>query len=355
MIQRITQNKNISISNNEKVALVSNLYTMLEAGIPILESIDSLLEDSKGSLKKVLDTLREDVTAGKRIHYSFAKFPGVFDNVTVNIIKASEESGTLDVALKDLRDNIEKEAEFNDKIRSALIYPTVILLVFMGVLIVILTFVIPKISLVFTRLNVNLPLPTKILIAASNLILNYTWPTVVGIGITILGIVFLYKRNKKFFLNIFFSLPLISNLAKEIDLTRFSHSLYLLLNAGIPIPGALGFTQDVVAKKEVEKVIIHSKEIVLSGKKLSEGLKDQKKTIPSIMIKLIEAGEKSGSLEKSMQDISKHFEYQVEKTLARVTVLLEPIILVVTAVLIGGMMLSIIAPIYGLIGQVGAR
>lgn len=347
--------QNISISTNEKIALVSNLHTMLEAGIPILESIDSLLEDSKGSLKKVLEIVREDVSQGKRISSSFAKFPRVFDTVTVNIIKASEESGTLDVALKDLRDNITKETEFNDKIRSALIYPSVILFVFVGVLIVILTFVIPKISLVFSRLKVELPLPTRILIFISNLILNYTWPTVAGIVVFILAVIFLYKKNKKIFLNILFSLPFISTLAKEIDLTRFSHSLYLLLNSGIPISSALELTQDVVTKKEVEKAIIRSKVAVLSGKKLSEGLKDKKKTIPSIMIKLIEAGEKSGSLEKSMQDISKYFEYQVEKTLATIIVLLEPVVLVATGMLVGGMMLSIIAPIYGLIGQVGAR
>ncbi|EKD64582.1 MAG: hypothetical protein ACD_50C00342G0002 [uncultured bacterium] len=351
----MTATKNISISTNEKIAFVSNLSTMLEAGIPILDTLDSLLEDSKGNLKKVLETVREDVSSGKRISFAFGKFPKVFDNVTVNIIKASEESGTLDVVLKDLRENITKETEFNDKIKSALIYPAVILVVFLGVLIVILTFVIPKISQVFTRLKVELPLPTQILIFTSNLVLNYTLPTIiVTLGLA-LGSFFLYKKNKKFFLNVFFSLPVVANLAKEIDLTRFSHSLYLLLNAGIPIGSALELTQEVVSKKDVEKAIIHARESVSSGKKLSEGLKDKKKTIPSIMIKLIEAGEKSGSLEKSMQDISKYFEYQVGKTLAATTVLLEPVVLVLTGIVIGGMMLSIIAPIYGLVGQIGAR
>lgn len=347
--------KNISISTNDKIALVSNLSTMLDAGIPIIEAIDSLLEDSKGNIKKLLDVVRVDVSAGKRISSSFAKFPMIFDTVTINIIKASEESGTLNVVLKDLRDNITKETEFNDKIRSALIYPSVIMFVFAGVLIVILTFVIPKISLVFTRLKVDLPLPTQILIFTSNLILNYTMPTIMGLTIFIIGTLFLYKNNKKFFLNMFFSLPVVSNLAKEIDLTRFSHSLYLLLGAGIPIAGALELTQDVVTKKNIEKAIIRSRGAVLAGKKLSEGLRDKKRTIPSIMIKLIEAGEKSGTLEKSMQEISKYFEYQVGKTLVTLTVLLEPIVLVATGLLIGGMMLAIIAPIYGLIGQVGAR
>lgn len=347
--------QNVSLSSNDKIALISNLSTMLEAGIPILESIDSLLEDSKGGLKKILETLREDVTQGKRIHFSFAKFPNVFNKVTVNIIKASEESGTLDETLRDLKDIIAKENEFSDKIRSALIYPTVILVVFIGVLIVILTFVIPKISLVFTRLKVDLPLPTKIMIFVSNLLLTQTIPVIAGMILLSVIMLFLFRRYKRVFIGIFISLPVISGLAKEIDLTRFSRSLYLLLNAGIPITGALELSQDVVVKKEIEKAIIHSRDAVQSGKKLSDGLKDQKKNIPSIMIKLIEAGEKSGSLEKSMQDISVYFDYQVSKMLATATVLLEPIILVATAVLIGGMMISVIAPIYGLIGQVGTR
>ena len=314
--------QNVSISNSDKIAFISNLSTMLEAGIPILESIDSLLEGSKGGLKKILETLREDVTQGKRIHFSFAKFPNVFNKVTVNIIKASEESGTLDETLKDLKDIIAKENEFSDKIKSALIYPSVIVIVFIGVLIVILTFVIPKISLVFTRLRVELPLPTKILIFLSDLLLKQTIPVVVGIILVSIGMLFLFKRNKRFFVSVFISLPVVSGLAKEIDLTRFSRSLYLLLNAGIPITGALELAQDVVVKKEIEKAIINSRDAVQSGKKLSEGLKVQKKSIPSIMIKLIEAGEKSGSLEKSMQDISVYFDYQVSKMLATATMLL---------------------------------
>jgi len=347
--------ENVSISSNDKIALISNLSTMLEAGIPLLETVESLLEDSKGGLKKILETLRDDVTQGKRIHFSFAKFPNVFNKVTVNIIKASEESGTLDETLKDLKEIIVKENEFNDKIKSALIYPSVILIVFIAVLIVILTFVIPKISLVFSRLKVELPLPTKILMFLSNLILTQTIPVVLGLIIAAVAMFFLYNRNKRFFISLFISLPVISGLAKEIDLTRFSRSLYLLLNAGIPITTALELAQDVVVKKQIEKAIIHSRDTVASGKKFSEGLKDHKKNIPSIMIKLIEAGEKSGSLEKSMQDISVYFDYQVSKMLAAATVLLEPIILIFTAVLVGGMMISVIAPIYGLIGQVGPQ
>lgn len=347
--------QNISLSGNEKIGLISNLSTMLAAGIPILEAVESIKEDSKGNTKKILETLKEDMTQGKTISFSFAKFPKTFDKVTVNIIKASEEAGTLDVALKDLKDNIRKSMEFSDKIRSALVYPIVILVVFLGVMVLILTFVIPKIATVFQRLKVDLPLPTKILIAISNFLLNYTITTLIVIVAVIALFFFFYKTQRKILLNMLTSLPLISRLAKEIDLTQFSHSLYLLLNAGIPITNALELTEEVVVKKEISKVINHSKEVILAGKNLSDGLKDHKKVIPSIMIKITEAGEHSGSLDRSMQDISEYLDYQVSKTLHTVTILMEPLLLVLVGVLVGGMMMSIIAPIYGIIGQVGNR
>lgn len=345
--------KTIELSNSEKLGLISNLATMLVAGISILEIVDSLLEDSKGNQKKILEELRSDLTQGNHISFSFAKFPKVFDKVTINLIKASEEAGTLDITLKDLKENIKKETEFRDKIKGALTYPILIIFVFFGVLLMILVVVVPKISTVFSRLNVTLPLPTKILIFLSNALTAYTVPVVLGFMAIVGLLVFLYRRNKRAFLYVLFMLPLISKLAKEIDLAVFSRSMYLLLNAGLPITSALELAQEVVVKQDVEKAIGHAKEVVFSGRKLSEGLKDAKQIFPSIMIKITEAGEKSGSLDKSMQDTSEFLDYQVSNTLRTVTTLLEPLMLVVVGILVGGMMLAIIAPIYGLIGQVG--
>ncbi|MCJ7740185.1 type II secretion system F family protein [Candidatus Microgenomates bacterium] len=347
--------ENISLSTGEKIGLISNLATMLTAGISILETVDSLLEDAKGNQKKILETLRADLVQGEQLHTSFSKFPNTFDKVTVNIIKASEEAGTLDVTLKDLRDNIRKETEFTDKVKGALIYPVVIMFVFIGVLLMILVFVIPKISSVFLRLKMKLPLPTRILIFTSNLLLTQTIPLIVIMIILVSGFIFFYRRNKKLLVNLLFSLPLLKELAKEIDLTNFSRSLYLLLNAGIPIMAALDLTMDIVTKKEVANAIAHCKELVLSGKRLSEGFKDAKQIFPGIMIKITEAGEKSGSLDRSMQDISEYLDYQVSKTLHTATTLMEPLILVVVGVCVGGMMMSILSPIYGMIGQIGSK
>lgn len=345
--------KKITLSTVEKVGFISNLSTMLAAGISIIEIIDSLMEDAKGNTLILLQSVKEDINQGNRIYVAFEKFPQVFDKVTINIIRASEEAGTLDTTLIDLKDTIKKEQEFMDKVRSAFIYPSLILVMFLGVLILILTFVIPRIAVVFSRLKSELPLPTKILIFMSDLLLKQTIPLLVGLAVFIGGFILLVKMNRKGVLNAVFSLPLISNLMRYIDLTRFTRSLHLLLSAGIPIVTALDLTKDTVSKRNVKNMIEHCGEMVLAGKPFSEGLKSEKKVVPRIMLKIIEAGEKSGGLDKALLDISQHLDYEVTTTLATITTLLEPLLLMVVGVMVGGMMLSIIAPIYGLIGSVG--
>lgn len=347
--------KKVTITNSEKIELIMNLSTMIAAGISILSAVESLLEDAKGNQKIVLQTLNDHIFQGKRVYTAFAEFPQIFDKVTVNIVKAAEESGTLDVILKDIKDNIRKEMEFNDKLKSALMYPVLIMFVFVGVLLMILIVVIPKISVVFLRLRVALPLPTKILMFASDIVMNQTIPFILGSAAVITFFVYLFKTQKKVILQPLLSLPVIAPLILKIDLTRFTYSLYLLLNSGIPITIALQLTEEVVVKKEVFDIIRKTYDMVVSGKNMSEGLKKGKKIIPSIMIKIVEAGEKSGTLDKSLHDVSEYLDYEVASSVKTATALLEPIMLVVVGILVGGMMMAIIAPIYGLIGSVAAK
>jgi type IV pilus assembly protein PilC len=347
--------EHLRISDKDKLALISNFAAMITAGIPIIEVVDSLLDDSKGNQKKLLETMKADLNQGLHVYQTMAKFPNVFDKISVNIVKASEEAGTLDTALKDLQNGIRKDIEFSDKVKSALTYPFFIMIVFVGVLLMILVVVVPKISTVFSRLNVTLPLPTKIMIFVSNAILTYTIPIIIVTILIAAGIFFLYRTKRQAFVRTLISLPFINTLAKEIDLTRFTHSMQLLLASGVPITTALELSSEVVIMKDVQKAIAHGREAVMAGKKLTDGLRESKRTIPSIIIKIIGAGEKTGSLEKSMGDASDYLDYQVTGTLKTLTALLEPIMLVVVGVLVGGMMLAIIAPIYGLIGQIGAR
>ncbi len=349
------ETKKLSLQTKDKIALFDNLSTMLAAGISILEAVDSLLEDSKGNQKKLLSELRQDLTQGKQVYASFARFPNTFDKVTVNIIRASEEAGTLDVALKDIKKHVQNEMEFLDKIRSAMIYPIVIMVVFFLVMLLILIFVMPKLASVFGRMDVELPLPTKILMFMSDLIIHNTLALIAGVILLIFGFIVLYIKKRAFVLRIFFSFPLISGLIKQIDIARFTRSMALLLSSGLTITNALELCEEIVWRRDMQKLVAHTQKSVLAGKRFADGIRDGKGLVPMIVIKLVEAGEKTGSLDKAMQDVSEHMDYEVQRSLNTLTTLLEPVMLLFIGVVVGGMMLSIIAPIYSLIGQVGAR
>jgi len=345
----------IRLSSNDTLTMIGTFSTMINAGIPILETVESLLEDAKGNTKKILMSIEEDLIQGKPLHVCFSKFPLVFDKVSVNIIKASEEAGTLDIVLKDLRDQIQKDMEFTDGVKSALMYPFIVLLVFLAVLLVILVVVIPKISLVFLQLHADLPLPTRVLIFASNTILHNSIPLLIilfGIGFCIY---FLFKFRRKFILHLLYTLPFVSTIIKGIDLTRFFRSMFLLLNSGVIITSALELAKDVVIRQDIAKSIEYAQENVLTGRRLSEALKERKDIFSGTMIKIVEAGEKTGTLDKSMGDISIYMDYQVTRMLKTSTTLLEPIMLIFMSVLVGGMMISIISPIYGLITNIGVK
>jgi len=347
------KNKGVRLSSSEKIALISNLSTMLTAGIPILDAVSNLLDDAKGNQKKILDTLRDDLTQGHQVNYTLARFPNVFDKVTVNVVRASETAGTLDVILKDLRENLRKQNEFSDKIKSALLYPIFIIAVFIAVLLVNLIFVIPKVAQVFKSLRVTLPLPTKILIFSSDLVAQNTIPFLFAVGAIVLILIYLFTQKRSLILNMFYSLPLVSDLVKLIDVTQFTRSLYLLLNSGISIVAALELTEDIAMRRQTRKVIEDSKNMILGGKTFSEGLRTGKGYFPIIMIKLVETGEKTGTLDKSLNDIAEYFDYEVSNKLKTLTALLEPVMLVIVGICVGAMMIAIIAPIYSLISQVG--
>lgn len=345
----------VTLKGTEKLELIGSFATMLGSGISILEMVKSLSEDTTGTQRLILEEMQADLTQGKRIYITFAKFPRVFDQVSINVIRASEEAGTLDVALKDLRTTLQKDMEFSDKVRSAMMYPLFIITVFLGILVLILTFVIPKISAVFLQLNVPLPLPTRIMIFLSDLVVKHTiW---FGAGLVtisaLLYFLFNYKRKQVF--EAIYRLPLISTLVMQIDVTNFARNLSVLLMSGLPITQALELVSEVVVRRRMEKMLLTSRSMVLAGRPLSEGFRSDKGAVPSIVIKLVEAGEETGTLDRSLQEISEYFDYKVTYTLKTLTALLEPIMLVLVGGAVGGMMLAIIAPVYGLISQIGGN
>ena len=343
-----------NLSTQDKLYLISNLATLLSSGIPILEAIDSLIPETSGNSRKILKTLRQDMNQGQTISQSFSRYPKAFDPITVNLIKAAEEAGTLETILKDLVKTIKKDIDFINKVKSALTYPILVLIILFLVLVINLFFVIPRIAQVFSRLHVPTPLPTKILIATSKLVVDNTLLSIASLIAFLLLMFIIVKTQKAIFLGILGIIPPVNKLLTEIDLTRFTRSLALLLKSGIPITDSLKLTQNVVNKRKIEKIIAHASQEVAAGRKLSDGLKDNK-IIPNFMIRVTQAGEISGTLEQSMQELSEQFDDRVTQRVKNLTTLLEPLLLLIVGILVGAIMLSIIAPIYNLISNIKSR
>ncbi len=346
----------IRLKSSEKLELISNLSAMLSAGIPLLETVDALLEGTKGRLRTVLINLKKDLEAGKTIAESFSKFPDSFDSIAVNLIHGGEQAGNLEEILKDLAETTRREIEFSSRVKGALAYPIFVMGIFLLIMLVILSFVIPRIAQVFLKLKVTIPLPTKILIFLSNILLAY-WPWIVaGTAVFIIFSIFIYRVRRRQVISILTSVPLLRPLAREIDLVRFTRSSALLLSSGIPITKTLELSRDVLVRTELIEAIEFARQEVIRGKRLSESLRSAKKDlIPQILIRMIAAGEKSGKLEGAFQEASDFLDNRVSTTIKSLTTLLEPILLVIVGLAVGTIMVSIIAPIYQLVGQIKVR
>lgn len=347
--------KRVSLSSGQKLELFNNLYTMISSGISLSESVDLLLLETKGSERVLMNDLKHSIEEGKTIASTFAKYPDVFDQVTIDLIRIGEESGKLDTVLKDIEQNLKEDTAFMQKIQNALIYPIFILLVFAGVMMLMFVFVIPRISRVFDKLRIEMPLPTKILVFASHVVINYYPFLIAGIA-TILTVVFiLYRNKKKAFLSFFFSLPLLHRIAIEVDIARVCRNTGLMLSSGVPLLAALELAEGIIIQNSVRSVFQTVIQKVGEGKTISDGMRQHIDVMTPVAVRMIETGERAGKLDYVFANVGERFSSRISRKLEHITTLIEPVLMLVISLAIGGMMVAIMAPIYGIIGQIGKR
>jgi len=342
----------IYLTGKDRMGLYTDLGTMLRAGIPIMEAIESLQEDAKGQLKKALDVMHKALVNGEPLSTALSNMPQSFDPISINLIRAAEEGGALETTLQNLAESTQKDLAFSDELRTSMIYPVFVMVLFGGIVVLMLTFVIPRIAKVFLNLRVHIPAVTTFMIHASQYF-QANWRYIaIGLFVAIAGFVVLFKMQKRAIIRGFLALPGLRRLGRNIDLSRFTRSLGLLLHAGVPVDEALTLSRGVVQKAEMVRLVDAMKRQVDAGKPLSGSLRAAKGLVPPIMIRSTETAEKSGTLEITMQDLAAYFEREVSQRLKAITTLLEPILLVVVGLMVGTLMITIIAPIYNLITQI---
>ena len=342
------------LSLSERSFFVSNLSIMLHSGLSITESLDVIGEQSRGLLKIINLDILNSVLSGTNLADSFARHPKIFSNLFISIVRAGEISGNLEKNLSSLANQLEKEKELSDKIKNAMIYPLVILIMSFVIGIGLSIFVLPKITPIFESLRVDLPASTRFLISFSNYVENNS---VLFLIETFGSMFFLFWFLKQKFvkpLTHFFvlNLPLLKNISQYNNLARFSRTLSSLLKSGISIDESLLIVSttlnNIYYRNSVKSIYLK----VLSGDKLSEAMIEQGKYFTKLTVSMLRVAEKAGTLEQTLENIAVINERKLDYATKRLSVLIEPFLLIFVGLIVGWLAISIISPIYQITGSV---
>ena len=346
------------VSEQELVVFIRQFATMIDAGLPLVQCLDILSgQGDNKAFCRILKEIKSSVEQGATFSESLSKHPKVFDELFVNLVAAGEMGGILDTILQRLAVYIEKRVKLKRQVRSALVYPTAVGFIAAGVLAVLLTFVIPAFQGMFRDFGGEdeLPGPTRLVIALSQGFIHYIPYIIVGMIVGTLAFNYSYRqpRGKEFWHRLLLTIPIIGPVMRKIAVARFTRTLGTLLSSGVPILDAL----EIVAKASGNVVI--EKGIVMTANKIREGQTMavplmETKVFPSMVVQMIGVGEQTGALDQMLNKIADFYEEEVDVSVAALTSLLEPLMMVVIGGMVGFMLIAMYMPIFEIAGKVKA-
>lgn len=326
--------------------MTRQLSTLVGASIPLVDALSALYEQTDSpSMKKTIAQVRDSVNEGLAFAEALAQHKRVFPDLYINMVRAGEVSGALDVVLLRLAEFMEGQHRLKSRIGSAMLYPIFLLGISLLVLLYLLTAVVPKVVGMFESMNQVLPLPTRILIAVSQFLASTWWMLAIAL---VAGIIFLLRwkkteRGARRFDRFTMNLPVFGSIYRKVSVARFARTLGTLLASGVPIIESLRIVKTVLQNKIMESAVDDSIAAVMDGSSISSPLK-KSGVFPPILIHMISVGERSGSLEEMLMKAAESYEGDVETTISGLTSLLEPLMIVIMGVIVGFVVLSILMP-----------
>jgi len=336
------------IRTSEISITTRGLATLLSAGFPLVAALETLVVQTKApSLKKVLAKVKDLVVEGNSFAFALSQFPGAFSPLYIHMAQAGEASGTLEIILERLADMMENQLDLNNRIRNALAYPLFMTLLGAAVLFFLMTVIVPNIAAVFNELGRLLPAPTRLLITVSDLIQSFWWLILILIftGIIVFFRVKKSPHGRDFLDRMILRTPLIGFLVVRLSTARFARTLGSLLENGVPMLQALNIVQKIVGYTPISNAIKAATREVEKGSGLAEAMAPHG-VFPSLFMQMIKVGEQSGKLETMLKKTASIYEKEVTAQVTRMTSLLEPIMILVMGVIVGGIVLSICLPIF---------
>jgi len=343
------------VGTKDRVIFTRQLSTLINAGLPLTQSLRTVTDQIQNkTLREVVEQIVAAVEGGQSLSQAFGAHPKVFSDVYVSLVAAGEASGSLDKALERIANQQEKDAAILSKIRGALIYPVIVLLVIVIVLVFMLTTVLPQVGGLYKDLHKDLPALTQILLNISGFITHFWYIVLIGLG----GLGFALQNYIKtpagrsmadsFKLN----MPLFGKIFRKVYMARFSRTLGTMLQSGIPMLEALRIVKDGISNVHVEAVIERSIQRVKGGKALSSTLEDQEVFL-KLVPQMIKIGEQSGAIDGMLDRVASYYENEVDEEVKNISTTIEPLLMVVLGVTVGGVIAAILLPVYSLVGTGG--
>lgn len=337
------------VSSQEKVNFARNLSVGIKSGMPLIDILGLLKQQTTSKyFQERIQSFIDNVNNGQTLAQALSNAKNIFDEFFISIIKVGESSGNLSSSLLYLSQELKKQHEIRNRVKSALIYPAIIFFATIGITVFLTVFIFPKLLPVFSSLHIDLPLSTKIIIALLAFIKGYGFLTLGSIIALVVGLKLSLKIRIVSFMydRITLKIPFVSKVIKNITLTNFTRSMHVLLKSGVTIMDALniarGTLNNLYYKKEVDNLI----EYVRRGESMTRYLEQKPELFPSMLTGMIKVGEKAGNLEENFEYLSEYYEGEVDETLKNLTMVIEPVMLLLMGLSVGFIAVSIITPIY---------
>lgn len=342
------------ITTKDRVVFTRQLATLIGAGLPLSQSLRTVLEQTENKrLQSVVEDIIASIEGGKSLSESFAKHPEVFDHVFLALIAAGETSGTLDESLNRIAAQQEKDAATMSKIRGALTYPVIVLVVIFGVLAFMLFTVVPQVEKLYHDLRKTLPFITQIMVSTADFFAHFWWLVLIVLGIGVYFFLqFLKTENGINFKDNFkLNVPLFGRMFRKLYMARFARTGQTLLATGVAMLDMLRITSEAVNNSIVAKSIDRAADKVKGGKSLSTALKPEDYILP-LVPQMIKIGEQSGKIDEMLGKTAQVYEDELDEEIKTISTAIEPILMVVLAVVAGGMVAAILLPIYSLVNGI---
>jgi type II secretory pathway component PulF len=338
----------------ELATFTNQMANLLQSGMPLTVALNSMTHlESKGIPADVSRNLKQEVTEGRGLSDAMAKQPHIFSDLYINMVRAGESSGSLVDVLRRMASHFEQFAEVQAKFKSALIYPAMVICVGAGIVLFFMFFMMPKFMEIFNGFGVQLPLPTRMLMAFSTFFINFWWV----LALVVIVAIILFKRfqasaeGARKLDEWKMKAPIVGKVVKLNLFGQFARTLGTLLQNGVPVLTALKITEQVLSNRLIKEAIAKTREAVTDGKTLAQPL-GQSKLFPQLMVDLVRIGEETGDVPGSLNNLADTYESELQVGLRVMTQLIEPLLIIVMAVIVGFLLISILLPLFQLISQI---